>query len=304
MQTLQQLINGLMLGGILAFVAVAFTLTIGMLNFLNFTIPALFMLAAMVTWALSTTGNHMFALGMHWLPAAAIGIGVAVVASLIIERCTYRFMKAKYGDATEHALPLVSSLGFLIVFEHLVISIWGTDPRRFELPFRDANIRFGDLVIGIPHLTSLLLAIALVWLLSAQLKRSRIGRALRAIAENPDAATLMGVEVYRIVPIVFVIAGVLSGLAGILYAASYGTVTPYVGDVVAADAIAAMVLGGLGNVWGAIVGGLLVGLVKVFAISTFGAEIEKIPVWGLLLAILVLRPTGLFGHTRIGKGKF
>ncbi len=304
MQTLQQLINGLMLGGILAFVAVAFTLTIGMLNFLNFTIPALFMLAAMTTWALSTTGNHMFALGMHWLPAAAIGIGVAVVASLIIERSTYRFMKAKYGDATEHALPLVSSLGFLIIFEHLVISIWGTDPHRFELPFRDANIRIGELVIGIPHLTSLVLAITLVWLLSTQLKRSRIGRALRAIAENPEAATLMGVEVYRIVPIVFVIAGVLSGLAGILYAASYGTVTPYVGDVVAADAIAAMVLGGLGNVWGAIVGGLLVGLVKVFAISTFGAEIEKIPVWGLLLVILVLRPTGIFGHTRIGKGKF
>jgi branched-chain amino acid transport system permease protein len=304
MQTLQQLINGLMLGGILAFVAVAFTLTIGMLNFLNFTIPALFMLAAMTTWALSTTGNHMFALGMHWLPAAAVGICVAVVASLIIERSTYRFMKAKYGDATEHALPLVSSLGFLIVFEHLVISIWGTDPHRFELPFRDANIRIGELVIGIPHLTSLILAITLVWLLSTQLKRSRVGRALRAIAENPDAATLMGVEVYRIVPIVFVIAGVLSGLAGILYAASYGTVTPYVGDVVAADAIAAMVLGGLGNVWGAIVGGLLVGLVKVFAISTFGAEIEKIPVWGLLLVILVLRPTGIFGHTRIGKGKF
>jgi len=304
MQTLQQLINGLMLGGILAFVAVAFTLTIGMLNFLNFTIPALFMLAAMVTWALSTTGNHMFAFGMHWVPAAAIGIAVAVVASLIIERSTYRFMKAKYGDATEHALPLVSSLGFLIVFEHLVISIWGTDPHRFRLPFHDANIRFGDLVIGIPHLTSLVLAIVLVAMLSMLLKRTRIGRALRAIAEKPDTATLMGVEVNRIVPIVFVIAGVLSGLAGILYAASYGTVTPYDGDLVAADAIAGMVLGGLGNVWGAIVGGLLVGLVKVFAISTFGAEIEKIPVWGLLLLILVLRPTGLFGHTRIGKGKF
>ncbi len=304
MQTLQQLINGLMLGGILAFVAVAFTLTIGMLNFLNFTIPALFMLAAMVTWALSTTGNHMFAFGLHWVPAAMIGIAVAVVASLIIERSTYRFMKAKYGDATEHALPLVSSLGFLIIFEHLVITVWGTDPQRFRLPFHDANLRFGDLVIGIPHLTSLVLAIVLVALLSMLLKRTRIGRALRAIAEKPDAATLMGVEVNRIVPVVFIIAGVLSGLAGILYAASYGTVTPYDGDLVAADAIAGMVLGGLGNVWGAIVGGLLVGLVKVFAISTFGAEIEKIPVWGLLLAILVLRPTGLFGHTRIGKGKF
>lgn len=304
MQLLQQIVNGLMLGGILAFVAVAFTLTIGMLNFLNFTIPALFMLAAMVTWALSSSGAHLFGVGMHWIPAALCGVAVAVVASLLIERFTYRYMKARFGDATEHALPLVSSLGFLIVFEHLVITLWGTDPQRFELPFKDANLRVAGLIIGIPHLTSLLLAIVLVWLLSMLLKRSRIGRALRAIAENPDAATLMGVEVNRIVPVVFVIAGVLSALAGILYAASYGTVTPYVGDVVAADAIAGMVLGGLGNVWGAIVGGLLVGMVKVLAISLFGAEIEKIPVWGLLLVLLVLRPTGLFGHTNIGKGKF
>lgn len=304
MQTLQQIINGLMLGGILAFVAVAFTLTIGMLNFLNFTIPALFMVAAMVTWAVSVAGPHFLGFGVHWAVAAACGILVVVAASLLIERFTYRYMKAKYGDATEHALPLVSSLGFLIVFEHLVITLWGTDPQRFELPFRDANIRVADLVIGVPHLLSLVLAVVLVWILATMLKTSRIGRALRGIAENPDAATLMGIEVNRIVPIVFVIAGVLSALAGIMYAASYGTVTPYMGDQVAADAIAGMVLGGLGNVWGAIVGGILVGMVKVLAISTFGAEIEKIPVWGLLLLILVLKPTGLFGHTKIGKGKF
>ena len=253
---------------------------------------------------MSSAGNHLFGFGLLWIVAAAIGVLAAVGASLLIERFTYRYMKAKYGDATEHALPLVSSLGFLIVFEHLVITLWGTDPQRFELPFKDTNIRIAGLIIGIPHLTSLLLAIALVWLISTLLKRSRIGRALRAIAENPDASTLMGVEVNRIVPIVFVIAGVLSALAGILYAASYGTVTPYIGDVVASDAIAAMVMGGLGNVWGAIAGGLLVGMVKVLTISLFGAEIEKIPVWGLLLLILIWKPTGLFGHTKIGKGKF
>jgi branched-chain amino acid transport system permease protein len=114
----------------------------------------------------------------------------------------------------------------------------------------------------------------------------------------------MGIEVNRIVPVVFLITGVLTALAGILYAASYRAVSPFIGDAVAADAIAGMVLGGLGNVWGAIVGGLFVGMVKVLAISWFGAEIEKIPVWGLLLAILVFRPTGLFGHSKIGKGKF
>src|SRR5678815_5241882 len=130
MQTLQQIVNGLMLGGILAFVAVGFTLTIGMLNFLNFTIPALFMLAAMTMWALGSTGAYPFALGMHWLAAAALAIVVTIAASLLIERFTYRFMKAKYGDATEHALPLVSSLGFLLIFEHLVVTLWGTEPQR------------------------------------------------------------------------------------------------------------------------------------------------------------------------------
>jgi branched-chain amino acid transport system permease protein len=304
MQTLQQIINGLMLGGILAFVAVAFTLTIGMLNFLNFTIPALFMLAAMTLWALATAGAHPLGFGWHWLPAALGGIAIAMAASLVIERFTYRFMKAKYGDATEHALPLVSSLGFLLMFEHLVITLWGSEPQRVNLPFADTDLRFAGLVVGVPQLVSLALAFVLVAALSALLARTRLGRALRAIAENPDAAPLMGIEVNRIVPVVFLITGVLAALAGILYAASYRTVAPFIGDVVAADAIAGMVLGGLGNVWGAIIGGLFVGMVKVLTISWFGAEIEKIPVWGLLLAILVFRPTGLFGHTKIGKGKF
>ena len=304
MQTLQQIVNGLMLGGILAFVAVGFTLTIGMLNFLNFTIPSLFMVAAMTMWALATAGAHPFAAGMHWIGAALLGIAVAVVASLLVERFTYRFMKAKYGDATEHALPLVSSLGFLLIFEHLVITLWGTEPQRLNLPFAETDVRLGGLVLGVPQLASLALAFVLVALLSMLLARTPLGRALRAIAENPDAATLMGIEVNRIVPIVFIITGVLTALAGILYAASYRTVSPFIGDAVAADAIAGMVLGGLGNVWGAIVGGLFVGMVKVLAISWFGAEIEKIPVWGLLLLILVFKPTGLFGHTKIGKGKF
>lgn len=304
MQFVQQVINGLMLGGVLAFVAVAFTLTIGMLNFLNFTIPALFMLAGMVTWALSSSGPHFLGLGWHWAWAAACGIGVAILASLLIERFTYRYMKARFGDATEHALPLVSSLGFLIVFEHLAMTLWGADPQRFALPFKNTSFTVGDLIFGVPHLISLGLAIVLVALLSAVLKRTRVGRALRAIAENPNASTLMGVEVQHIVPVIFVIAGVLSALAGILYAASYGTVTPFMGEAIATDAIAGMVLGGLGNIWGAIAGGLLVGLVKVLAISAFGAEIEKIPVWGLLLVILVVRPQGLFGHNKIGKEKF
>jgi branched-chain amino acid transport system permease protein len=304
MEILQQLVNGLMLGGILAFVAVGFTLTIGILNFLNFTIPGLFMLAAMTLWATSTPGGYPLAWGLHWALAALAGIVVCVVASLVIERFTYRYMKAKYRDATEHALPLVSSLGFLLIFEHLAITLWGTEPHRAALPFADSDLRLGGLVVGVPQLISLGLAIVLVAFLSTVLSRTRLGRALRAIAENPDAATLMGIEVNRIVPVVFVVTGAMTALAGILYVASYRTVTPFIGDTIATDAIAGMVIGGLGNVWGAVVGGLFVGMLKVLAINFFGSEIEKIPVWGLLLVLLILKPTGLFGHTAIGREKF
>ena len=118
---LRQVVSGLMLGAIYMIVAVAFTLTIGVLNFLNFTIPTLFMLTGMVAWAMLSRGYLGFAGGWAWLLALLIGIAVAVAASLVVERFTFRYLKMKHGDATEHAIPLVSSLGFLLIFENLVL---------------------------------------------------------------------------------------------------------------------------------------------------------------------------------------
>ena len=135
-------------------------------------------------------------------------------------------------------------------------------------------------------------------------KKTQLGRALRSIAEKPDTATLMGVDVGKIVPVVFVMTGFLCALAGILFTVNYQHVSPYIGDHVATNAIAGMVIGGLGNIWGAIAGGLLIGMVEVLSIHFWGADIIKVPVWTLMLIILVFRPAGLFGHTQIGKGKF
>lgn len=301
----QQILNGLLLGGIYVGVAVAFTLTIGILNFLNFTIPVLFMLAGMVGWSLSVYGLP-FGLSepLGWAPSLAIGILCAIAASLLVERFTYRYFKAKHGDATEHAIPLVSSLGFLLIFEYLVLIAHGSDSQAFRTPFADLNWRVAGLVISIPQVISLVVSLGIVGGLSLLLTRSRIGRALRATAENPDAATLMGVEVNKIVPVVFVLTGLLCGLAGALFAVNYGEVSPYMGDNVGTKAIAGMVIGGLGSVWGAIAGGLIVGLTETLSIHFFGATSVQITVWGLLLLLLLLRPQGLFGHNAIGKGKF
>lgn len=298
MLLLQQLISGLMVGGLYALVAVSFTLVIGVLNFLNFSLPGIFMLGGMTCWAFIASGT------LPWWAAIPAALVVCILASLLVERFTYRFMKMRFGDATEHAMPLVSSLGFLILFQGLVLIEFGPELQYFPSPWQDPNLRIGSLVVGIPQLASLVLALIMVTSLSIFLKKSQMGRAIRAIAESPDTAALLGIRVKQIVPAIFVISGILTGLAGILFALNYLQVSPRMGDEVANLAISAMVLGGLGNVWGAVVGGLLIGLIEVLAHHFIGAEFVQAALWGFLLLVIIARPQGLFGGTKISKGKF
>jgi branched-chain amino acid transport system permease protein len=283
-------------------VAVAFTLTIGVLNFLNFTIPTLFMLTGMVAWGLVAKGYVKFADGWAWLAALAVGVATAVVASLLVERFTFRYLKMKYGDATEHAIPLVSSLGFLLIFENLVLIFLGSESQRFAVPF-NADIHIGGLVVGVPQIVSCALAIAIVATLSFILKNTRTGRALRTIGESPDTASLLGVEVDKVVPVVFILTGLLAGVAGALFTVNYGDVSPFMGDNVGTKAIAAMVLGGVGSIWGSIAGGFIIGVIETLSIYVFGGDSVQMVVWGLLLLIIIVRPQGLFATVSFAKAK-
>lgn len=304
MLLIQQFVNSIMLGSVYVTVAVAFTLTIGVLNFLNFTIPTLFMLAGMIGWALAQWGVPFGLTGpLPWPLALAFGMVGAIIASLIVERFTFRYLKTKYGDSTEHAIPLVSSLGFLLVLENLVRIGYGTDAQRFPGPSADMTMTIGGIFFRVPQVISLIIVIAIVFGLTWLLKKSRIGRGLRAIAENPDAANILGVDTARVVPIVFMLTGLLCGLAGALFAVNYGEVSPQMGEDIGTKAIAGMVVGGLGSIWGAVLGGLIVGLTEMMTIHFFGADTVQVAVWGLLLITLLLRPQGLFGHNSIGKGK-
>lgn len=288
----QQIVNGLMLGSIYVLVAVAFTLTIGILNFLNFSIPGIFMLGGMFTWAL-------FKGGVHWLPAVATALAVGALASLLVERFTYRWLRT-----TDHIVPLVSSMGFLILFENLVMIRWGTDLHRVASPFADLNLRIAGVIISAPQLVGLIFAVLLVAALSVLLKRTSTGRALRAIAEDSDTALVLGIDIDRIVPMVFVISGLFTSLAGVIFALNYLQVSPVMGEEIAFKGISAMVIGGMGSVWGAIAGGLLIGLSEVLAISLLGSTWVDVAVYGLLLLLLFIKPSGLFGVAALGKGKF
>jgi branched-chain amino acid transport system permease protein len=277
-----------MLGSIYAMVGVALTLSIGVLKFLNFSIPGLFMLGGMVTWALVR-------LGMPWPLAAGAALVVAAAASLVVERFTWRWMRQ-----ADEFVPLVSSMAFLILFENLAVAYWGSDLQSMPRLFASADWRIGNLVISVPQLAGLACSVLLIWGLSLLLSRSRIGRALRTIAEDSDTALLLGVDIHRIVPLVFVISGLFAALGGILFALNYRQVHPFMGEALGLKGISAMVVGGMGNIWGAIAGGLIIGLAEVLSIDRFGADFVDIAVYGLLLLILIVRPTGLFGGASAG----
>jgi branched-chain amino acid transport system permease protein len=155
-------------------------------------------------------------------------------------------------------------------------------------------------VLSVPQLAGLLCSIVLIACLSLLLSKTRIGRALRTIAEDSDTALLLGVDIHRIVPLVFIISGLFAALGGILFALNYRQVHPFMGEALGLKGISAMVVGGMGNIWGAIAGGLIIGLAEVLSIDAFGADFVDIAVYGLLLLILIVRPTGLFGGASAG----
>lgn len=277
-----------MLGSIYAMVGVALTLSIGVLKFLNFSIPGLFMIGGMATWFLI---RH----SVPW-PLAALGaLAIGAVAALVVERFTWRWMRT-----AQEFVPLVSSMAFLILFENLAVGYFGSDLQSVPRLFGSSDWRIGSLVISIPQLVGLIASVALIWGLSLLLTRTRIGRGLRTIAEDSNTALLLGVDINRIVPLVFVISGLFAALAGVLFALNYRQVHPFMGEALGLKGISAMVVGGMGNIWGAIAGGLIIGLTESFSIQYFGADFVDISVYGLLLLILIIRPTGLFGGASAG----
>lgn len=280
----QQIINGLMLGAIYMLVAVAFTLAIGVLNFLNFSIPGLFMIGGMLSFGL-------IKMGWPWALAFAGALFVAGLVSLLVERFSYRRMQG--GDPE---VPLVSSLGFLVLLENLMLIRYGSDMQSFPALMADMNLRIGGLVIGMAQLVSLVLSLLLVVWLSWYLSTTNAGRRVRTVAESPETARLMGIDIARLVPQLFVASALLAALGGILFAVNYQQVSPFMGEGVGFKGVAAMIVGGMGSIWGAVLGGLLIGLAEVLSISFIGADVVNITVYGLLLLILIVRPQGLMGR--------
>ncbi len=272
---------------IYALVALAFSLTIGILNFLNFSIPALFMLGGVVSCAMLLKG--------YGIALSIVGaLAVTGATSLIIERFTFRWLK----NSDSH-IPLVSSLGFLILLENLVLIYFGSDAVGYPSPFGGASIRVAKLLLSLPQLASFAISLTLIIACYLIVTRTKLGRGLRSIAESSFIAEMLGVDVGRTVSGMYLLSGLLAGMGGALFGISYLQVSWDMGSEVALKGISAMVLGGMGNIWGALLGAMIIAGVEVLTISYVSSEAVNVVVYGMLLLLILVMPSGLLGDRAV-----
>lgn len=281
---MQQVINGLMLGSMYSLVAIGYTLVFGLLNLLNFAHGDVFMFGGFI--ALFILLTLKLPLWVAFLGAMA-GCGMI---GLILELVCFRPVKKEY-----HLAPALGTLGFSLVMVELTTKIWGTEPVSLPLSVEVVNFQIGDVLVSSVQIIILAVAIGLMAALEFLVFKTKLGRALRAVAEDPNTAKLLGVNTVRIIIVAFVISSALAGAAGILLALRLGLANPHLGFTFGMKALAVMAIGGLGNIRGAMLGGLLVGMAEVLTVAYGSATYADVVVWIGLIAILLFKPSGLLG---------
>jgi branched-chain amino acid transport system permease protein len=301
-QILQTIIIGLSNGLIYALVALGYTLVYGIIELINFAHGEVFMLGSMLAWTLLvgfgvTTGTDtLTAVGLI-LVVLLITMVLTAVLNVSIERVAYRPLR----NAPRLA-PLISAIGMSFVLQNVGLLWKGPSPIGFPDVIPNTNVLTSVLgldtgvAITYKHLFAAVVTIPLLIVLTWFVSKTRQGKAMRATAQDPDTAGLMGIDVNRTIAITFIIAGALAGAAGLVQVLYNNTTVWNLGFRFGLNAFTSAVLGGIGNLQGAVLGGVVLGLINAFSDRYLSAQWTNALVFGVLIAILVFRPTGLLGQ--------
>ncbi len=303
-------VDGLVVGFVYALIALGYTMVYGVLQMINFAHSEIFVVGAFVgaEILLILQSNGMLG-AFHPLVLLVVIVAAAMVVSgvlaVVVERVAYRPLRG-----APRLVPLISAIGvsfFLQDAIRLFESMWRnafflTYP---TIPFFDARIvLYGEIDISMKSILAIISAVLMMIALTLFVNRTKLGKAIRAVAEDQATAGLMGINVNRMVSLTFLIGGAMGGAAGALFGVQFGTINPYTGFIPGIKAFTAAVLGGIGNIPGAMLGGLVLGMLEAFAASymslltggAFGAEYKDIFAFGVLILILMFRPRGLLGE--------
>ena len=297
---IQQLINGLVLGSMYALVALGYTMVYGIINLINFAHGEVLMVGALVSWtvvtALGDTGWPGWVLLLLSLLAAMV---VCMALNVLIERLAYRPLR----NAPRLA-PLITAMGVSLLLQTLAMILWKPDYKPYPILLNDEPYEVMGATINMVQI--LIIGVTAVTLAGLMLliNGTRLGRAMRATSENPRVAQLMGVQPDKVISATFIIGAALAALAGVMWAANYGSVQHTMGFLPGLKAFTAAVFGGIGNLGGAMVGGLLLGVIEAMGAGyigeltgdVLGSHYQDIFAFTVLILVLTLRPRGLLGE--------
>ncbi len=293
---LQQLVNGLSLGGIYALIALGYTMVYGIIELINFahgdvyTLGTFFSLAILGLLGVTgiVTGPALIGVVLVTILGAMVLCGLTGV---LIERLAYRRLR----NAPRLA-PLITAIGMSFILENIMQYWHGPSPLPFPQVIPNPAMRVGPIEVQAKQIMVVVLAIVLMIVLQTFVMKTRLGKAMRATAQDKDAAQLMGIDINTTIALTFLIGSALAGAAGFVSGVYYGSTWFFNGFSAGLKAFTAAVLGGIGNIRGALVGGLVIGLLELYGASIFGSEWRDPVVFIVLVAVLVFRPTGLLGE--------
>ncbi len=299
---LQQIINGLVLGSMYALVALGYTMVYGIIGLINFAHGDVLMVGALTSWSIISVMRESTPDMPAWiilLLATLIAMVVCAALNYTIEKLAYRPLRN-----SPRLAPLITAIGVSILLQTLAMIIWKPNPKSYPTMLSSEPIAIGGAVISATQITILATTAIVLSFLMWLVNRTNLGRAMRATAENPRVAGLMGIKPDMVISATFIIGAMLAAVAGIMWASNYGTVQHAMGFMPGLKAFVAAVMGGIGNLAGAVLGGIALGLIEALGAGYLGqltggflgSQYSDIFAFIVLALVLTLRPSGLLGE--------
>ena len=284
MEFLQQLINGLALGSVYALLALGYTMVYGIIQLINFAHGEMYMIGAFSGFYCAST------LKLPLIPTLLVAMAVSALAGIIIEKVAYKPLR----NSPRIAL-LITAIGVSLFLQNAMRLLVGSNPKPFPDLINAGSINIGPIQIEVKTILMFGISALLVILLQFIVYKTKVGKAMRASSQDMEAASLMGINVDNTISLTFAIGSALAGIAGVLVAISYPSITPYMGAMPGLKAFVAAVLGGIGSIPGALVGGIAIGLLETFSKAYISTNFSDAIVFAILIVILLIKPAGLLG---------
>ena len=282
---LDNLINGLSLGSIYAIIALGYTMVYGIAKMLNFAHGDVIMVGAYIAFC----GLQYW--GMPPVVALLVSMVICTVLGITIEGLAYRPLR----QATSLAV-LITAIGMSYLLQNIALMIWGANPKSFPTTFiNSTSLHLGKINISSATLITILVSIVIMVLLTLFTSKTKLGKAMRCVSEDRGAAELMGINVNRTISLTFAIGSALAAIAGILLCSSYPILQPTTGSMPGIKAFTAAVFGGIGSIPGAMLGGVLLGIIEIFGKAYISTELGDAIVFAVLIIVLLFKPAGLLG---------